>query len=58
MVKQFESIKSEREQMIEVIAAFKEKGIEVKVKEGYGTPSTPHWSASIGKLNEKELRIK
>jgi hypothetical protein len=51
-------IKSEREQMDEIIAAFKEKGIEVKEKNGYGEPSNAYWSASIGKSNNKELVIK
>ncbi|WP_154662990.1 hypothetical protein [Massilibacterium senegalense] len=58
MAKNIGITKPNQEQMKEIIKAFQNKGIEVKVKEGYGEPSNPHWSASIGKSYHKELIIK
>lgn len=58
MAKKIGIIKPGQEQMRDIIKAFEAKGIEVKVKEGYGKPSNPYWSASIGKSHNRELVIK
>ncbi|MGY0691510.1 hypothetical protein ACW2QC_01810 [Virgibacillus sp. FSP13] len=52
------TLKSEKEQLQEVIRELRNRGIEVKPKDGHGNPSDPYWSTSFGKEHRKELVIR